>query len=168
MFGGGRVTSERGQASPLKCDLVVTPLCFLLPCNSQSFVPTTENQHRHLPISQLFSKPSKIACIAMEKSWLYFKAEFELGEDWQLYSWKLLMESTTETGSKEMQLKALTFGVPIPGLSSEAGKLFFVKYQPMWQDWERPHPWKYSRTGWTGSWATWPSGWHSSQQGDWK
>lgn len=63
----------------------------------------------------------------MEKSWLYFKAEFELVEDWQLYSWKLLMESTTETGSKEMQLKALTFGVPIPGLSSEAGKLFFCE-----------------------------------------
>lgn len=45
------------------------------------------------------------------------------------------------------------------GLSPEAGKPLFVKYKPVGQDWERPHPWRYSRTGWKGSWATW---WQSS------
>lgn len=50
-------------------------------------------------------EPSKIACIAMEKPWLYFKVKTELVKDWQLYSWKLLMESiagTSRAGSREM------------------------------------------------------------------
>lgn len=32
----------------------------------------------------------------------FFKVEFEPVEHWQLFSWKLLMESTIDTGSREM------------------------------------------------------------------
>lgn len=58
----------------------------------------------------------------MEKPWLYFKVEFELVKDWQLYSWKLLMESIAgtswagrrETSMLDKQLKGLISGVTHP------------------------------------------------------
>lgn len=158
MFSGGRVTSERGQASPVKRDLVVTPLCFLLPYHSQSFVPITENQHRHLPTSQPFSEPSKIAWKAMEKPWLYFKVEVELT------AFQLEITDGVHHWDRQQRnvAKTLTFGVNHPWSLFWGRETPFLKYQPMGQDWDRPHPWKYSRTGWKGSWGTWSSGWHSS------
>lgn len=70
----------------------------------------------------------------MEKPWLYFKVEFELVKDWQLYSWKLLMESIAgtswagrrETSMLDKQLKGLISGVTHPWSIFKGREIFVI------------------------------------------